>query len=216
MIDTDGVLIIFTRSPVPGKTKTRLISILGEQGAANLHTVLLKHTLKMALRSQFTNVELWCTPSTDHPFLQECSYKFAVKLCVQYGENLGHRMQHALQSSLDKYAFAVIVGSDCPLLSADILDQAYSVLQRGKDAVLGSSEDGGYYLLGARKHDPDLFNTIRWQKQNVFEQTRQRLQSMGWYWDELQSLWDVDVPDDIERLKLVMPEIFHKSGVLSA
>ena len=208
MNESDGVLIIFARSPVPGQTKTRLISALGEKGAAQLHISLIRHTLKTALRSQFCNVELWCTPSINHPFLEDCSYKFAVKLCVQSGDDLGQRMQHAMQSALDRYPFAVIVGSDCPLLSTDILNKAYSVLQGGKDAVLGSSEDGGYYLLGARKHHPDLFSGIQWHTNNVFKQTRQRLDSFGWYWDELQELWDVDVPGDIEKLKGIMPELF--------
>ena len=208
MNESDGVLIVFTRSPVPGQTKTRLISLLGAEGAAQLHISLIKHTLKMALQSQFCNVELWCTPTIDHPFLKECTYKFAVKLCVQSGEDLGQRMHHALQSALARYPFAVLVGSDCPLISTGILNKAYSVLQEGKDAVLGGSEDGGYYLLGARKYNPDLFSGIQWQSRNVIEQTRQRLDSFGWYWDELQKLWDVDVPDDLEKLKKIMPEFF--------
>ena len=215
MNEADGVLIIFTRSPIPGQTKTRLISSLGEEGAAQLHISLIKHTLKMALRSQFCNVELWCTPSIDHPFLKDCSYKFAVKLCVQEGEDLGQRMHHAMQSALTRYPFAVIVGSDCPLMSTDILNKAYTVLQEGKDAVLGGSEDGGYYLLGARKHHPDLFSGIQWHSHDVIEQTRQRLDSFGWYWDELQRLWDVDIPEDIEKLKRIMPELISNLGTYS-
>lgn len=207
MIEADGVLIIFARTPVPGQTKTRLICSLGEEGAAQLHISLIRHTLKMALRSQFCNVELWCTPSVDHPFLRECSYKFAVNLHIQSGENLGQRMHHAMQSALSRYPFAVIVGTDCPQMSTEVLNKAYSVLQAGKDAVLGSSEDGGYYLLGSRKHNPALFTHVQWNKPDVFEQTRQLLRSLGWYWDELQELWDVDVPEDIEKLKIMVPDI---------
>ena len=209
MIESDGVLIVFARNPIPGQTKTRLIRSLGDEGAAQLHISLIKHTLKMALRSQFCNVELWCTPSIDHPFLRECSYKFAVKLDIQSGEDLGQRMHHAMQSALTRYPFAVIIGSDCPLLSTDILNKAYTVLREGKDAVLGSSEDGGYYILGTRKYDPVLFTQVHWHNPDVFEQTRQLLQSLGWHWDELQKLWDVDVPEDIEKLKIIMPELFE-------
>ncbi len=201
MIDSEGVLLVFTKTPIPGKTKTRLIPTLGEEGAARLHMSLLRNTLMHALRSQFSNVELWCTPSTEHPFLNECQYKFAVKLCRQEGNDLGQRMHHALLSALSYYPFAVIVGSDCPVLTTEILNHAYTKLDQGIDAVLGSSEDGGYYLIGAKRKDDTLFKDIHWGNSNVSAITRMKLSALGWQWHELDTLWDVDTPEDVERLR---------------
>jgi len=206
MIESEGVLLVFTKTPISGETKTRLIPALGEEGAAELHRLLLRNTLKHALRSQFSNVELWCTPSTEHPFLNECQYKFAVKLCIQEGDDLGQRMHHALLSALSRYPFAVIIGSDCPVLTADVLNQAYVKLQLGVDAVLGSSEDGGYYLFGMKRMDDTLFKEIHWGSNEVADITRMKLSALGWHWDELDTLWDVDSPEDVERLRNSRPD----------
>ena len=210
MIDTEGVLLVFTRSPVAGETKTRLIPVLGREGAARLHRLLLRNTLKLALQSQFCNVELWCTPTTDHPFLQECSHKFAVKLCCQEGEDLGQCMQNALASTLSRYAFAVIVGSDCPVLTTDLLNRAYLQLQSGMDALLGPSEDGGYYLFGLRRYTPPLFAGIDWGGNNVVEMTYKQLAALGWHWNALDTLWDVDRPEDMEKLKTLWPDLVQE------
>ena len=209
MIESEGVLLVFTKTPEPGKTKTRLIPALGEEGAAKLHRLLLRNTLKQALRSQFFNVELWCTPSTEHPFLNECQYKFAVKLCRQEGDNLGQRMHNALLSALTRYPFAVIIGSDCPVLTVNVLNQAYEKLQQGIDAVIGPSEDRGYYLIGARKNDESLFKDIQWGSHDVADMTRVKLSTLGWRWDELNILWDVDMPEDLEKLRNNRPDLLR-------
>ncbi|MBI4006695.1 MAG: DUF2064 domain-containing protein, partial [Gammaproteobacteria bacterium] len=92
-----------------------------------------------------------------------------------------------------------------------VLNRAYSKLCEGFDAVLGSSEDGGYYLIGARSHNAALFMDINWASHEVFEQTQKRMSLLGWCWDELNTLWDVDTPEDLEKLRNSRPDLL--SGI---
>lgn len=194
-----GALIVFARTPVQGQTKTRLIPVLGPGGAAKLHAELLYHTLLEARRSFFSSLQLWCLPSIDHPVFAAYAKKFAANLYLQTGEDLGIRMHNALEHALKHYTFAVIVGSDCPVLSTNILNQAHAALDGGYDAVLGPCEDGGYYLIGARQADHAIFHHTDWGKTFVAERTRQNFRMLGWSWLETDELWDVDNMEDLLR-----------------
>ncbi len=96
---------------------------------------------------------------------------------------------------------ALLMGTDCPSLTADDLQESAEVLRRGVDAVIGPAEDGGYVLIGLRRHTPELFTGIPWGTGAVLPRTRERLSGLGWKWHELSEQWDVDRPEDIERLK---------------
>lgn len=197
-----GLLIIFTRAPVAGKTKTRLVPLLGTEGAARLHRGLLAHTLQVACQSDFTGCEVHAWPDTQHEFLQRLSSHFAVDVYAQKGSNLGERMYNALAGALKKHDFVAITGCDIPLLNPAILNRAHSVLMhRDADAVLGPAEDGGYYLIGVDRIDPSLFRGIDWGTATVVEQTRLQLHQYGWRWLETMPLWDVDTPADLEKLR---------------
>ena len=196
-----GVLQLFTREPVPGKTKTRLIPVLGAQGAADLHNILLLNTIDIATRSEFNQIELWSTSSSTENLLNEHRQRINIQCHKQRGKDLGQRMDHALSSALIHFDFAVIIGTDIPMLDIRQLDKAYQHLSQGADAVMGPAEDGGYYLIGIRKHEHFLFDNIAWGSPHVADQTRMKMNSLGWQWEELEILWDVDTPEDYERLK---------------
>lgn len=196
-----GVLIVFARAPVPGQTKTRLIPALGAEAAAEMHRRLLYNTLRAASRSGFAEIQLWCAPDIDDPVLQACGREFSASLYLQEGDDLGMRMHNALAHALKQSPYAVIVGSDCPLLTPEILDQARAALIGGDDAVLGPCEDGGYYLIGARRADYDLFRDIDWGTGNVLEKTRANLTALVWSWLETDQLWDMDTIEDLQKLK---------------
>jgi hypothetical protein len=74
-------------------------------------------------------------------------------------------------------------------------------LQKGAEAVIGPTEDGGYALIGLKRVDADLFEGIAWGAKNVLEETRNRLRALGWKWHELPVRWDIDRLEDVERLK---------------
>ncbi len=202
----DGVLLVFTREPIPGQTKTRLIPDLGAVGAAKLHSKLLYRTLCEASTSKFSAIQLWCSPDINHPKIKSYSGEFNTTLHHQAGEDLGIRMFNALDTALKEYSFAMIVGSDCPMVSAKILDEAFDSLANSIDVVLGACEDGGYYLIGLNQSEYEIFRDINWGTENVADVTRSRVKNLGWKCHETEQLWDIDTIKDVQRLKAFNPD----------
>jgi rSAM/selenodomain-associated transferase 1 len=191
---------VFARSPEPGRTKTRLIPVLGPEGAAALHERLIRHSLEAAAASGAGAVELWCEPETGGGFFGACRDRYGAELFAQGTGDLGDRMERALGHALGRGNVPILIGSDCPGYTADYLRQARDRLARGADIVLGPAEDGGYVLIGARRISSALFQGIAWGSATVLRQTRERLRALGWSWEELAPLWDLDRPEDHARL----------------
>jgi uncharacterized protein len=201
MTVTDSTaVVIFARAPIPGAVKTRLSPLLGPEGAAGLHARLVKHALETARAAAFRRIELHGTPDCDDPFFRFCAGHYGVALAPQASGDLGARMLAALESTLAGHARVLLIGSDCPALTARHLRQAEKSLRDGADAVFAPCEDGGYALIGLTRVDARLFDGVAWSTGNVMAQTRARLQQLGWTWRELETLWDVDRPEDYQRL----------------
>jgi rSAM/selenodomain-associated transferase 1 len=193
-------VMVFARAPTPGEAKTRLIPALGETGATALHRRLVMHCLRAATDSRLGPVELWCAPDADDPFFRDCERRCGVSLHPQGKGDLGARMQRAFESALARAARAILVGSDIPALSAQYLRDADQALVRGDDAAIGPAQDGGYVLIGLSRCDPELFRDIPWGGPKVLAETRRRMAALSWRSSELPVLWDVDRPEDLERL----------------
>jgi len=198
--DPGTAVIVFARAPRPGSVKTRLIPLLGAGGAAELHAQLVKQTLETARAASFRRIELHGTPDINDPFFRFCAGHFSVALAAQAGGDLGARMLAAFASALATHPRVLLLGSDCPALAASHLRQADRALREGADAVLVPCEDGGYALIGLRRVDARLFDGIAWSSENVMAETRKRLTGLGWHWRELETLWDIDRPEDYRRL----------------
>lgn len=196
----DCAVIVFARAPVPGAVKTRLVPLLGAEGAAALHAKLVKHTLATARKATFGRIELHGTPGADDPFFRYCAGRYGVAVAAQTEGDLGTRMLAAFERALAGCARVLLVGSDCPAMSARCLRHAERALRDGADAVFVPCEDGGYALIGLTRVDARLFDGIVWGGSSVMAETRARLAALGWTWRELATLWDVDRPEDYERL----------------
>ena len=193
-------LVVFARAPQPGKTKTRLIPALGPEGAAALHARLVKHALETARAASFRRIELHGTPDADDAFFRFCAGHYGVTIKAQSEGDLGARMQAAFEGALADHARVLLIGSDCPALTSRHLRKAERALREGNDAVFAPCEDGGYALIGLTRADARLFDGITWGASRVMEATRVRLRQIGWKWRELETLWDVDRPEDYRRL----------------
>lgn len=194
-----SALLVFTRAPVSGQTKTRLIPLLGAQGAAEFHQTILRSTLAEANASNFETVEIWCATENDHPLLKQCSLYYSNAMKIQRGSDLGEKMQHATETTLAENTFVVLIGSDCPAITTNILNQSYQHLSNGKDAVLGPASDGGYYLIGLKEPNSGIFEDVKWGEGDVAERTRQNFARLGLVYVELEELADIDTPDDYQR-----------------
>lgn len=196
----DTRVLIFARAPVAGGVKTRLIPLLGDHGAAALYRSLVGRALTVARESGVGPVELWCAPTTDDDFFATCRDRFNATLHRQCEGDLGARMLNAFEDALTRSRHVLLTGSDCPSLTAADLRAAASALREGRDAVFCPAEDGGYVLVGLSQAMPALFDAMTWGTPTVMEETRQRLRNLGWRWHELPVHWDVDRPQDYQRL----------------
>lgn len=195
----EGKIIVFAKEPVLGKVKTRLARAIGEAGALQFHEDMLRHTLEMVCQYNLASVELHVSGNPDHPLIQSLSSEFNIAVYAQKGEDLGEKMFFALEQSLGNSNYSVLIGTDCPVMGVDYLFKALKALARGQDAVIGPAEDGGYVLIGARKINKNWFSDISWGSSEVMEQSRSKIQSYGARIEELQTLWDVDQIEDLQR-----------------
>ncbi|HYC36790.1 MAG TPA: TIGR04282 family arsenosugar biosynthesis glycosyltransferase [Usitatibacter sp.] len=191
---------VFAKAPVPGTVKTRLIGRLGARGAARLHEALVDRALATAAESSLDPVELWCSPDAGHGFFAACADRHRVRLRAQAGRDLGERMAFAFEDAFAHARPLVLVGSDCPALrSRDLLDAADALLDH--DAAITPAEDGGYVLIALARRIPELFSDMPWGTDRVMQHTRERLAAACARWLELPQRWDVDRPEDLERMR---------------
>lgn len=200
---SDAVMMVFCKAPIPGEVKTRLVPPLTGEEAATLHRELTERTLQTATQNRLCDVQLWCSPSADHPFFSILAENYSVSLHLQSGSDLGERMHHAFVQALAKYKKAILIGCDCPSLTNELLEQALNWLNQKKCCVLAPAEDGGYVLIGLNQTQPAIFNNMPWGTDEVLNLTRARLQSEILEYKELDTQWDLDNVNDLERyLKL--------------
>lgn len=192
-------ILIFAKAPEPGRVKTRLIPALGAEEAALLYNKLLRQTVGKVAEATISPIDCWCAPDTGHPVFQNMALQYGVQLEEQVGEDLGQRMEYGATQALLSADTVILIGGDCPVLEKHHLSQAFDWLAKGADAVLGPAEDGGYVLLGFKRSDPALFYDIPWGSDQVLALTRKRLEKLGWAWRELETLWDLDRPEDLAR-----------------
>ena len=198
---------VFAKAPVPGRVKTRLAASVGEDRAAILHERLAFHAIGTAVASGVGPVELWCAPDMDHPFFGRCVRETGVELHAQEGADLGARMENAFAHAFAAGRGLVLIGADCPALTPRHLVAAAAAVAAGEAAV-SPAEDGGYVLVALARPVPRLFEGIAWGGDGVMAATRKRLAASGMPWRELETLWDVDRPEDLARLE--------RSGALAA
>ncbi len=196
-------ILLFTRYPIPGKTKTRLIPALGEEGAAHLHRKLTSRIFSQAglLYKQYNiPTTVYYTGGSEQEMEEWLGRARYQKQC--HGD-LGLKMASAFRET---FAWgidaAVLIGSDIPHLTVKILNEAAKMLQCA-DVVIGPSRDGGYYLIGCRARSGDqlldlLFADMVWSTSGVFETTLRRLHDNGYSTRIIEKLADIDTPDDLE------------------
>lgn len=202
-------LIIFSRYPEPGKTKTRLIPALGAEQAATLQRQMTEHTLTQvrelhSMRCFTVEVRF---AGGDINLMKRWLGDDLVYQSQGEGD-LGTRMARSLCLAFeDNINYALIIGTDCPGLNANLLHLAFELLQLC-DLVLGPALDGGYYLLGLRSFKPELFNGINWGTAEVLQQTVAIAQQLNLSINYLPSLADVDRPEDLsvwEQISVPLP-----------
>ena len=196
-------LILFTRYPVAGETKTRMIPHLGAEGAAALQRALTEHTVNTVAplieRKQVDGVVHYtgATPEVMQAWLGEV-WRYLPQCEGDLGARMTHAFREAFQAGAEK---VVIIGSDCPGIDAALLLEAYKVLSV-QDTVFGPAADGGYYLVGLRceaaaKALPELFLGPDWGTGSVLATTLALVETLELSVVLLPEKQDVDRPEDL-------------------
>jgi rSAM/selenodomain-associated transferase 1 len=191
-------IAVLAKAPVAGFAKTRLIPALGAGRAAKLQARLTDRTVEAACAAATGPVTVWATPDETHASFRMLQTHRKVALARQPDGDLGARILAALKAS---GGATLVIGTDCPAMMPAHLRKAADVLRGGADAVVYPAEDGGYVLIGMRKALPPLFAGMRWSTSEVMDETRRRLRYHRLTWQEPVRLWDVDVPEDLPRLR---------------
>lgn len=200
-------IIIFTRYPQPGATKTRLIPAIGAQKAACLQKKMTEQVVVTAQRFAARHgifVEVRYTGAV----LQQMKQWLPPDMFYQnQGDgDLGNRLERAFAESFDRhFERVIVVGSDCPALSVEILKRAFALLEKD-EIVLGPAHDGGYYLIGLRRHFPDLFENIPWGSENVLAATSKQAKKISAAIKLLPPLADIDRPEDLENCPISLQD----------
>ncbi len=191
-------LIIFTRYPEPGKTKTRLIPALGAEKAAALQRQMTEYTLTQVRELQKERLITAEVRFAGGDRTLMVGWLGSDLIYKPQGEgDLGTRMARSLSLACqDNVDSVVIIGTDCPGLNAQLMAKAFKQLH-AQDLVLGPALDGGYYLLGLRYFIPELFIGINWGTAEVLQQTVDIATQLNLSVAYLPQLADVDRPEDL-------------------
>jgi rSAM/selenodomain-associated transferase 1 len=195
---------IMAKAPRPGTVKTRLCPPLLPAEAAALYRCFLLDKIAAVGALADTQPVVAYTPDDARAEFDGLAPGFS--LVAQRGRDLGARLHSTLASLLAAgHAGAIAVDSDTPTLPGAFLQQAVHCLTRpGPDVVLGPTEDGGYYLIGVRRAHRELFDGVPWSTSDVLDVTLKRAAEAGLRAACLPSWFDVDTPDDLQRLRTVL------------
>jgi rSAM/selenodomain-associated transferase 1 len=194
-------LALLAKEPSPGRVKTRLCPPLSPDQAARLCSCLLADTAEELASLRAVRRFLFLDPPES--VARAAGGPFAgFELLPQRGRGLGERMLRAASLCFRRGARrVVIVGADCPALTAGRVHQAFRELRSGAGAVLGPSADGGYYLFGLSSPDARLFEGIHWSTEAVLRETAARCRAAGTPFSLLRRERDVDTFGDLLALR---------------
>ena len=198
----DSCLILYSRYPQAGNTKTRLIPHLGPVSAANLQRRMTEHmTGQMRSLSPTIDLEIHFSGGR-HAQMKDWLGNDFIYQPQTFGE-LGTKLHRSFINQFRTgKTRVVVIGSDCPQITTAHLKQAFQQLE-SHDLVLGPAADGGYYLIGLSQPQPNLFLDIPWGTEHVFEQTSAIATQLNLSTALLEQLHDIDRPEDLIHLSTV-------------
>jgi len=186
---------VFAKPPVPGEVKTRLIPVLGAEGAAQLAAAFLEDTWSLV------STLGWALPVLASPVPWPSGLApQGARVWLQGDGDLGARMETILTRALTEGPMVFALGADVPGLPRAFLESSPEALAQ-VDALFGPSEDGGFYLLGTRRMSRGWLAGLPWSRPDTLLRCEQRLESMGLNTTRVETFFDVDTPEDLERLR---------------
>lgn len=198
--------------PIAGLVKTRLSPNLSPQQSAELAECFLKDTISKA-KSLKNRLIIAYSPIEKRSYF-DCFTNCDLTLVAQTGNCLGERIFNAFAFAFEsRLDYILMIGTDSPTFPGKLLTKGFEILEEN-DAVLGKTEDGGFYLIGLRRLDERIFENVDWSSEKTFVQTKNNLQNLNFSLGELPVWYDIDEPKDLERLR--QDEILHEFAPVTA
>jgi uncharacterized protein len=201
-VDERPALLLFARAPEPGRVKTRLAPALSAAGASELYRAFLADAARLYGRDQRWRCVLCADPGAEDPGLVSL-FPPPWERRSQGPGDLGERLRRAFEEAFAAGApAAVAVGGDHPTLPMRMLDDVVASLATA-DAVIVPAEDGGYCALGlaAGTFSDEVFRDVPWSTADVLATSLLRIRTAGRSVRLLPPFYDVDRPEDLDRLR---------------
>ena len=198
--DMKEAVVLMAKAPGSGRVKTRLCPPLAPAEAARLYACMLGDAAEEI--STLTRVRRYLFLDPPKPANLPRGAPFsAFGRFPQRGRDLGDRMWDAAATAFRLGAHrVVIVGADCPSLSAGTIRRAFRELSTGSSVVFGPSADGGYYLVGLSSPDERLLRGFRWSTAEVLRDAAARCRILSAPFSFLPPGRDVDTGEDLLAL----------------
>lgn len=197
---TESLVIVFVKNIKLGTVKTRLAKTIGDFGAFEVYSELVKITEKATDAIKVDKRIYFSDAVVDTKWVND--YK-----TVQNGKDLGERMFNAFKEGFEAgYERIVLIGSDLPDINSNHITNGLKALET-KEVVFGPAEDGGYYLVGMSQLEPSIFKNKPWSQSNLLKETLQELQNNQISVGILETLNDIDNYEDL------IHSDFYKSNI---
>ncbi len=191
----DKGLIIFIKNS--DNVKTRIAATKGKDAAINIYNELLVKVKELC--KTLNDVDLQLYYSDEYEEIDDWSLYLNNKH-RQIDGDLGKRMSAAFEDVLKYHKKAIIIGSDCPYIVKEDIDIAFASLDVA-DVAIGPANDGGYYMLGLKKIQANLFNEIEWSTNFVASKTIEKVFENGLSLYKHHFYSDIDTYDDYIQWK---------------
>lgn len=198
----DKVIIFFTRIPTLGKTKTRLEPFLSKELCVKLQTAFIKDIYNN-IKDMGIDIIINYSKHGDLEVLKDIAPQ-GIYFLKQEGKDLGEKMHNAISFSLKEYRKVVLIGSDLPLMNKKDIEVAFNILET-KDIVISPTYDGGYYLIGMKEENEDIFY-MKYSTNSVFEETINKIKITGKSYGKGNIQLDIDDKKDFLRLYKILKE----------
>lgn len=200
-MSSSSALLVFAKTPEPGKVKTRLLAAVPADVAAALHEACIADTLRSVRKMRGRDVFLFAAGGTSYfrRLVNKQEGGLPVQVLPQRGADLGARMENAFRKCFALgYREVVVIGTDTPWMGVERLRRSFAELKTN-DVVIGPAEDGGYYLLGMRKMVMEIFRGIPWSTESVLDLTLKEIAGLKLRKRLLRRDFDLDRPEDLKR-----------------
>jgi rSAM/selenodomain-associated transferase 1 len=203
-------LVVIAKAPREGEVKTRLIGPLSAAEVTEVYANFLRDVFVMAeaVQSERENLQivLCYTPEGEEEAFEQIEREGSLML-PQRGEGFGDRLRHCFEDLFGMgFGSVVVIGADSPTLPGEYVFDAFESFETDDDVVIGPAEDGGYYLIGMRRLHEPIFEDIPWSGPDVLDATIERARAAELDLVLLSEWYDVDTPEDFERLKRELGE----------